>query len=414
MEKKKKNVLIVGHSAKEHALAQKLCEYENIEKIFLAPGNSAMKEFCECVDIREDSTQELLEFVLENAVDLTIASSVNAIKADIAELFQSNNQLIFAPTEAASSFATSRSTAKKFMYKQRIHTPKFGIFEKQQLAADYVKNAKYPILIGADEDSDATVKSVCTTVSMARTCVDDLFMNDEKKIVIEDFVNGHDFTLYVITDGYHAIPLSVCADYKFAENGNGGVFTCGSGAFVPDYKVSESVINSLMHNVVFNSLKSLERRQTPYLGILGVECVLLGDDRYVTTGFTPFLKDHDAMAVLNSVNENLLTLFEACAIGSFADDYDNIMPSELSSVSCVLSSRSDGEVISGLDKLDDNTFVNHFSTNKNQYLEYETNKGRTLVVTQSSSTLSGARRLLYENIDVIDYKNKKYRTDICN
>ena len=414
MENKKKKVLIVGHSAKEHALALKLNEYDNVEKIYAAPGNAAMKEFCECVDIREDKPQELLEFVLENAVDITIASSKDAIKADIADLFQSNSQLIFAPTEAASSFAISRSVAKKFMYKQRIHTPKFGIFEKQQLAADYVKGAVYPILIGSDEDSDTTVKSVCTTVTAAKRCVDDLFMSDEKKVVIEDFVNGHDFTLYVITDGYQALPIAVSADYKFLENGNGGLFTCGTGAFVPDYKVSQNIINSIMNNVVFNSLKSLERRQTPYLGILGVECVLVNEEKYVTTGFTPFLKDHDAQAVLNSISENLLTLFEACAIGSFADDYVGLEHSNLSSVSCVMSSRSDGLVISGLDKIDDTTAVNHFCTNKNQYLEYETNKGRTLVVTQCASTLSNARKFLYENIDVIDFKNKKFRTDICN
>lgn len=414
MDNKKKNILIVGHSAKEHALAQKLSQYDNVEKVYVAPGNRAMKEFCECVDIREDNPKDLLEFVLENGIDLTIACSNESLKSDISDLFQANSQLIFAPAQSASQFAISRSYAKKFMYKQRIQTPKFGIFEKQQLASDYVKNAVYPILIGADEESDTSVKSVCTTVAMAKRCVDDLFLNDEKKVVIEDFVNGHDFTLYVITDGYHALPLAVCADYKFLEEGNGGLFTAGIGAFVPDYKVSENVVASIMNNVVYNILKSLEKRQTPYLGIIGVECVLTGEEKFVTTGFTPFLKDHDAMAVLNSVEEIWITLFEACAVGSFADDYDRIPSSDFSSVSCVLSARQDGHVISGFDKVDGNVSISHFSTFKNQYLEYETNKGRTLTVTQSASTLSGAKRLLYENIDVIDFKNKKYRTDICN
>lgn len=413
MESKKKKILIIGHSAKEHALAQKLDGYENVERIYAAPGNAAMKEFCECVDIREDRPQELLEFVLENGIDLTIAASKEAIKSDIAELFRQNEQLIFAPSKSASAFAISRSDGKRFMYKQRIQTPKFGIFEKQQLATDYVKNASYPITAGADEESDTTVKSVCTTLSMAKTCVDDLYMNDEKKVIIEDFVNGHDFTLYVITDGYHALPLAVSADYKFLENGNGGLYTAGTGAFVPDYRVSENVVASIMNNVVYNILQSLEKREMPYLGILGVECTLTGEERYITTGFTPFLKDHDAMAVLNSVEDNWVTLFEACAVGSFADDYEYILSSNLSSVSCVLFSRHDGEVISGLDMVDGNVFVSHFSTNKNQYLEYETNKGRTLSVTQTSSTLSNARKLLYENIDAINFKSKKYRTDIC-
>lgn len=413
MDKKKKNILIIGHSAKEHALAEKLKSYDNVEKIYALPGNAAMKEFCECVDIREDRPQEILEFVLENEIDLTIASSNAAIKSDIADLFQANSQLILAPVAAASGFTISRAAAKKFMYKLHIPTPKFGIFEKPQLAFDYVKNAQYPILISSDEDSDTCVKAVATTVDLAKRCVEDLFLSDEKKVVIEDFQCGHEFTLYVITDGYQALPLSVVADYKFFENGNGGLYTSGVGAFVPDYKVPENVICSIMNDVVFNILHSLEKRETPYLGILGIECVLSRDDKYFVTGFTPFLKDYDAACVLNSVADSWLTLFEACAVGSFADDYFEIMHSNAASVSCVLSSRADGEVINGLDLVDDSVNITHFSTVKNEYMEYLTNKGRTLVVTASAATLNSAKEKLYENIDVIDFKSKKYRTDIC-
>ena len=373
-----------------------------------------MKEFCECVDIREDNSQEILEFVLKNEINLTIASSNEAIKSDIADLFQANSQLIFAPTAAASAFAISRSAAKKFMYKLRIQTPKFGIFEKQPLAIEYIKNAQYPILISSDEDSDVSVKAVCSGVAMAKRCVEDLFLSDEKKVVIEDYYNGHEFTLYIITDGYEALPIAVSADYRFLENGGGGLYTSGIGAYTPDYKISEYVINSIMSNVVFNILKSLEKRETPYLGILGIECVLRTDDSFYVTGFTPFLKDVDAACVLNSVQDNWLTLFEACAVGSFADDYFQILHSNTSSVSCVLSSRNDGEVIKGLNLVDESVNIIHFSTVKNEYMEYLTNKGRTLAVTANAATLASARKLLYENIDVIDFKNKKYRTDICD
>lgn len=414
MGNKKKNILIVGHSAKEHALAQKLSQYDNVEKIYALSGNQAMREFCECIDIRESKSQEILEFVLENEIDLTIVASAEAIKSDIADLFQANAQLIFSPTPAASVFAISSSAAKKFMYKLRVPTPKFGIFEKQQLALEYVKNAQYPILISSDEDSDNAVKAVCSNVSVAKRCIEDLFLSDEKKVVVEDFISGHQFTVYVITDGYQALPLAVAADYRFIENGNGGLYTSGVGAFVPDYKVSESVINSVMTDVVFNILQSLEKRSTPYLGILGVECVLREDDNYCVTGFTPFLKDSDAACVLNSVDDNWVTLFEACAVGSFADDYVHIQHSKTASVSCILSSRADGEMIKGLDLIDESVNVNHFSTVKNEYMECLANKGRTLAVTANAATLASAKKLLYENVDVIEFKNKKFRTDICN
>src|SRR5574344_1907932 len=101
-EKNKKKIFIIGKSAKEYALAKKFSLLEEVEEIFVAPGNDAMKEFATVVDIREKDVKELLEFVLENGIDLTVCTSENAIKEDIAELFASNGQLIFAPTDRKS------------------------------------------------------------------------------------------------------------------------------------------------------------------------------------------------------------------------------------------------------------------------------------------------------------------------
>ena len=98
---------------------------------------------------------------------------------------------------------------------------------------------------------------------------------------------------------------------------------------------------NLMQNVVARVLDSLQKKETPYLGILGIDCVLTDDNQYVVLDFKPFLSDHDAEAVLNLIDENLLTLFEACAVGSFADDYEKIEVSDNSSVSCVISARSE-------------------------------------------------------------------------
>jgi len=409
----KKKVLIIGSSAKEYAVAKYLSKNPAIEKVYVAPGNFMVSEVAERVDIREDSVQELLEFVVNNSVDLTVASSQKAIKADIAGFFQANSQLIFAPTAQSSVFTTSRSFAKKFLYKLHVPTPKFGVFEKSQLALDYVKTAKMPLLITADEDNENSVRAVCATVQQAKTCATDLFLRNESKVVIEDYAYGHPFGFYVMTDGYKAIPFAVTGDYKFIEDGDAGLFTLGVGAYVPDYKVSFDVVTGLMNDVVYPVLNNLEKRGNTYLGILGVECVLRPDGSYVVTGFTPFLKDHDAQAILDTLDTDLYSLMEACAIGSFADDYEDIRINDLSVISCVLTSRSEDKVITGLDLIDEAAEVSYFGVTKNNYFDYLTNKGRTLVVTQSASTLSRARELLYSNIDEINFEGKKYRRDIC-
>lgn len=409
MANEKKKVLIVGSSAKEYALVQKFKEYDC--EIVVAPGNRRIKEIAECVDIREQNVQELLEYVLENAVDLTIASSEIAIKNDIAGLFQANAQLIFAPSAKSAETALSRSAGKKFLYKLRIPTPRFGVFDKIQLVNDYLKTAPMPQVIRADETSEGRDRLVCTTVSTAKTFAEDLFCKNESKVVFEDYVYGHEFTFYVVTDGYHALPLSTVANYKFMENGDGGILTSGIGAYTPDYKVSKDIEDAVMKHVVNNFLKALQRKETPYLGILGIDCVLKEDGKFVTLDFKPFLSDHDAQAVLSLVDENLLTLFEACAVGSFADDYVAVNISDNSSVSCVISARSSGKVVEGLGLVESD--ITYFDINKNEYLEYETIEGKTLVLTKTAKTLSRARKDLYEDIELINFEGKKYRTDIC-
>ena len=406
---KNKKVLIVGNSAKDYALVKKFKNYDC--EVVVLPGNTAISELVECVDIREENTQEILEYVLENAIDLTIVTSEKAIKSNIAELFQANSQLVFCPTAQSAQFALSRSAGKRFLYKQRIATPRFGIFDKLPLAIDYLKTAPMPQVIRADENSNSADRLVCSTFATSKTFVEDLFNKGEDKIVLEDYVYGHEFTFYVVTDGYSALHLATVANYKFAEDGDGGILTSGVGAFTPDYKVSSIVENSVMQNVVTRVLESLQRKETPYLGILGVDCVLNNDGSFVTLDFKPFLSDHDADAVLNLVDENLLTLFEACAVGSFADDYEKIDVSENSSVSCVISSRKKGEIIKGIELVESD--ITHFATTKNKYLEYETIEGKTLVLTKTAKTLSRARKHLYEDVELISFSGKKCRKDIC-
>lgn len=406
---KKKKVLIVGNSAKEYALVKKFKNYDC--DIFVLSGNSAISELAECVDIREENVQEILEYVLENAIDLTIVTSEVAIKNNIAELFQTNNQLIFCPTAQSAQFTLSRSAGKRFLYKLRIPTPRFGIFDKLPLAIDYLKNAPMPQVIRADENSNSADRLVCTTFATSKTFVEDLFNKDENKVVLEDYVYGHEFTIYVVTDGYSALHLATVANYKFAEDGDGGILTSGVGAYTPDYKISSDIENSVMQNVVERVLASLQRKETPYLGVLGIDCVLTTDGNFVTLDFKPFLSDHDAEAVLNLVDENLLTLFEACAVGSFADDYEKIDVSDNSSVSCVISSRKKGEIIKGLELVESD--ITHFATTKNKYFEYETVEGKTLVLTKTAKTLSRARKHLYEDVELISFSGKKCRNDIC-
>ena len=410
----RKNVLIIGNCAKEYAFAKKLSELDCIEQVFVASGNDAMKEFCTCVDIREDSPIELLEFALTNNVDLTAVLSEKAIKADIAGFFADNNQLVFGPTAKSAEISTCKSFGKKFLYKLRIPTAKFGIFEKSNLALDYARNTQMPIVVKTDEHRVINGTLVCKSYSIAKSFIEESFLRGEQKVIIEDYIYGHEFSFYVITDGYNALPLSTVANYKFTLDGDGGLLTSGMGCYAPDYKISQEIERYMMNEFIFPTLDNLAQNGTPYVGILGIDAVLTPENDVVALEYSTALQEHDCQTVLSLMNENLFYLMQACAMGSFADDYQYIDMSEDFAVSAVLSSgRVSGSIISGLEDLDETTKVAHFNTVKNKYLEYETVGDRTLLVTKTAKTISRAVENLYNEIDLIKFDGKKHRKDLC-
>lgn len=383
-----KKVLIVGNSL---PFVRRMLEYT--KNIVVAPGDPEIAKLVECVDIREYSVIELLEYVVENDIMLTIVVSDIAIKSDITSLFVENDRLIFSPSAKSADFVLNKSQGKRFLYKLHAQTPKFGIFEKQQLAFDYLKDTKYPLVISSD--SHDSVKYFCTTPERARFHIEDLFLSGEQKVVIEDYVYGHEFTLYFISDGYHALPLASVKNFKFTENGDGGILTSGVGAYVPDDKLSSDLINKILNEIVLRGLNYLQNSGKPYCGIIGVEGVLSGDECFILN-FKPFMYDFEIQAVLNSVDENLLELFDACANGFFADEYDDILTNDNISVSCVLRKRSKIFNSVDLSLVSSDYFIN----------------GDRLILTSNAKTLSRAKMTMAEDIDVVGVTGLKLRTDI--
>ena len=412
MEEKKKNILIVGNSATSTAFAKKLRENESVGKIFIAPTPCVENDNFKSADIREDDLTGLLKFALENEIDLTIPTSEKALKADIVSFFQENGQNIFGPTKDASKIAYNKTYGKKFLYKIHAITSKFGTFDKLQVAEDWIKNAKFPLLIRTAEANVHGDRLVCPTISLASEFLNTLFTKGENEVLTEEFTIGHNFTVYYVTDCYSAVPITTVANYKFAQDGNGGLWTNGIGCFAPDYKISETVLNRLQ-NIVNNTLSSLEKRGMQYLEILGLDCTLVDDDKFVVNEFKPFFQDFDIDAVLNLVSDDLIKIMFKCIEGLFADEYETIKTNDYSSVSVVVSARQLNKKIEGFDKLDTPENLSFINVKKLANGDYLTTTGANFVLTKTASTLNRARTNLYEDLAEINFDGIRYRNDIC-
>ena len=401
-----KKILIIGNSAKAYALAKKL---SNNHDIYITPASDTLKEFTTCLDLRD--SKDLLEFAVENSIDLTIP--VTLYDNNTVDIFIKNNQPIFAPSRAASSIVLDKALAKKILYKLRIPTPKFGIFEKSNLIADYIKNLKNPFVIKTNQKSSAVV---FTSSKSAKNITDSMLAENAGKIIIEDYIWGSPFNFYTITDGYKALPIGSSIMYKHSLEGDGGQLTSGMGAISPNYKLSVDHEYYLMDNVIYPTLDYLEIEGNPYTGILGINGIITDNGDIFVLGYESFLQDCDAAAILNLVNTDLYSLFKSCVIGSFSDEVEFIEQKDLTASSLVLVCKNKDNfenVISGIDMIDDNTELDFFSSViKNKYLEYEAVNGSVLVLTATGRTVTSSVNKMYSEAEEISFNGLYYRNDI--
>lgn len=406
-----KKILIIGNTAKAYSLAKKISE---TNEVFVASGSLTIKEFATCLDIRENSVSELLEYVMENGIDLTIPVSELALQTNIVEIFNNNNQKIFAPTKNASKLVFDKALMKKVLYKLRIPTPKFGIFEKPNTVMDYIKNLKPPFVIKTNTSSSAVV---LTSSKEAKTIVDSIFAQQTQKVLIEDYVWGTPFAFYAITDGYKALPLGSSILYKHSLEGDGGQLTSGMGACAPNYKLSNDHEYFLMDNVIYPTLDYFEIEGNPYTGIMGINGIITENGILQILGYESFMQDSDCTAILECLGMDICSLFDSCIIGSFSDEYDFIPQKEISATSIVLMCKNKinkENVISGIESLDENTIISFAPTvNKNRYLEYEADYGQVAVLTSLASTSACSTSKVYKEAADISFNGIYYRKDIC-
>ncbi len=309
-------ILIIGSDFNTYAVAKKMSEQKNVDLVFVAPGNKYIKDFATSVDIQENEIEELLEFATANEINLVFISSINAISNSIADAFIGEGFNVFGPYFNSARITLSAASAKKFMYKLRISTPKFGIFDKEGLAIDYVRASKYPMVIKPDFFDETNFSQIVYTFSKAKEAVERLFDNFCKKIVIEEYAERQETYIYYITDGITVFYLgSVFEEFDL----DSGCDICYS----PNPNLSETQIQDITKRVVEPTILEISKNSNPYSGIFSVKISNVGKYLQVLE-FKPFFNKNHACLILPFIEDDICDLFSAVAVGSFSDDYSDV------------------------------------------------------------------------------------------
>lgn len=271
-------ILVIGRGGREHAIAWKMAQSALKPELFIAPGNVGMKAITEqtsapitLVNIDENATEALRDFALKNQIDLTVVGPEAALDNDIATVFAAAGLHIFAPTAAAARIETSKEFAKNLMRKYKIPTAEYRTFEDYENAKAYLDEQGAPIVIKYDGLAAGKGVIVAMTLEEADNALKDMLLDNrfgKGKVVMEEFLQGPEFSLLTLVNGEQVVPLVIAQDHKRAYDGDKGPNTGGMGAYAPVPVIPQAQIDWAMEHIMKPTAKALIAEGCPFCGVL--------------------------------------------------------------------------------------------------------------------------------------------------
>ncbi|HFU3940928.1 TPA: phosphoribosylamine--glycine ligase [Streptococcus suis] len=273
-------LLVVGSGGREHAIAKKLLESEQVEQVFVAPGNDGMTlDGIKLVNIGISEHSALINFAKENDVAWTFVGPDDALAAGIVDDFEEAGLKAFGPSRLAAELEWSKDFAKQIMVKYGIPTAAFGTFSNFEEAKAYIQEQGAPIVVKADGLALGKGVVVAETVEQAveaarEMLLDNKFGGSGARVVIEEFLAGEEFSLFALVNGDQFYILPTAQDHKRAFDGDQGPNTGGMGAYAPVPHLPQSVVDTAVDTIVKPILDGMIAEGRSYLGVLYAGLIL--------------------------------------------------------------------------------------------------------------------------------------------
>ena len=415
-------ILVVGSGGREHAIVWKLAQSPKAEKIYCAPGNGGISQLAECVDIGAMEFDKLASFAKEKAIDLTIIGMDDPLVGGIVDVFEAQGLRVFGPRKNAAILEGSKAFSKDLMKKYHIPTAAYETFDDPRKAEEYLKTAKFPIVLKADGLDLGKGVLICNTLEEALEGVKTIMLDKKfgsagNHMVIEEFMTGREVSVLSFVDGKTIKTMASAQDHKRAKDGDQGLNTGGMGTFSTSPFYTEEVDAFCREHIYQKTVDAMRAEGREFKGIIFFGLMLTAEGPRVLE-YNARFGDPETQVVLPRMKNDLVDVFEACVDGTL--DQVELEFEDNAAVCVVLASDGypekyeKGFPISGLEAFDGKKdyFVFHAGTKKGENRQILTNGGRVLGVTATGKDLKEARRKAYEATGWISFENKYMRTDI--
>lgn len=413
-------ILIVGGGGREHALAWKLSKDDPSAEIIVAPGNAGIAQSFRCEAISATDVAKLLAFAEREKVELTVVGPEAPLDLGIADKFRAKGYPVFGPTKAAARIETSKRFAKDLMMKAGVPTARAEHFTDANSAKAAIKKMGAPIVIKASGIAAGKGVIVATTVEQAQKAVDMMLLDHAfgeagNEILVEEFMEGEELSLFGITDGTDVIPLVGAQDHKRLLDNDQGPNTGGMGAYAPVSISTDDLISTVKKTIFEPTLKAMRDEGCPFTGLLYAGLMLTKDGPKVVE-FNCRFGDPETQVVLSLMKSSLLDLFITVAKGNSISN-KTVEWERAAAATTVLAA----EGYPDSPKLGDEiTFsapeagvqVFHAGTKLNDAGKIVTSGGRVLNVTAVAPTLEEAAGKSRSYAEKISFRGKQFRKDI--
>ena len=414
-----KKVLVVGGGGREHAIVYALSRSSQVEKIYCAPGNAGIAQLAECVAIKDTDVEGLLLFAKETEVDLTVVGPEAALAAGVVDAFRAEGMPIFGHTKAATQIESSKEFAKIIMDKYNVPTASYQSFSDYQAALDYVKAGTLPTVLKYDGLAAGKGVVIATTLEEADAALQDMLCNEafgKGKVVIEDYLEGPEFSFMCFVNGENVYPMPLSQDHKRAYDNDEGPNTGGMGAYTPLPFVTEEDEAFARKNVLEAVAKGMCQEGLPLTGVLYGGLMKTANGVKVIE-FNARFGDPETEVVLPLLESDAYDVFYGIATRQWAMGNGQLAWKEEATIGVVLASKgypgdyAKGAIIEGVELFDGPVF--HMGT-KNDSGVLKTNGGRVMMCIATGKDIATAREKVYAEIAKIKCDNLFYRTDIAH
>ena len=418
------NILILGSGGREHAFAIKLSQSKKVNQLFVAPGNAGTASIAENVAVSPTDFEAIKQLVLSKKITMVIVGPEAPLVRGIHDFFLADADLkkipVIGPKKDGALLEGSKDFSKQFMEKHHIPTARYQSFTKDSLAKGklFLKTLQPPYVLKADGLAGGKGVLILNSLNEATTELEEMLTNNKfgeasSKVVIEEFLDGIELSVFVLTDGQNYKILPSAKDYKRIGEGDTGLNTGGMGAISPVPFANADFLQKVEERVIKPTIQGLQKDGIDYRGFIFIGLMNINNDPFVVE-YNVRMGDPETEAVLPRIESDLFDLFEGVAHQNLNEK--SFAVNSKTAVTVMLVSGgypeayTNGKEITGLEKVNNST-VFHAGT-KQENGKIVTNGGRVMAITSFGDTIEEALKRSYDSIENITFDKMNYRKDI--